>query len=118
MKIKGLEITISHWDFVESLSEEEKTDLIDALSCEDDIIKNVTDQIVHLTTDNGSHGSVTSKASPSTPLSLATQEIAKNSSKIATREIKGLKREVKLARESAQEAWDKYHKLQSEIRGY
>ena len=115
-KIK-VNIKIDSWDFVQSLSEDEKKDLITALSCENDIIKNVTDQLIHGCTEDGSHGSMGSASSTSSPLDKAKHEIAINSHKVAKRKIEGLERELKSSKELANEGWDKYHQLAKKV-GY
>ncbi len=96
IKVKDGKLIISIIQIIECLSLEDKQQIIDTLSCEDDIIKNVTDQLLTGFTEMGSHGSTGSQSSTDpTPLDKARMEIALRSGEVAEKEIKSMKDTLK-----------------------
>lgn len=99
-------------DLFEMMSSEEKSELIESLSCQDEVIKHVADQIIHGCTENGRHGWLSGGAAPSTPLSVAVREIVMASSDLARKEIESLERMVEIANKRNDELWDRIRKLE------
>lgn len=118
VEIKDGKITIDPIDLLSELRGEDKLTLIEALSCESEVIKNVSDQIIHGCTENGWHGSISFGSEPSTALSKAIRQVTESSSDVAKAEIKKLKRLVEDSEESKNEAWRRYHEAQKELRIY
>lgn len=99
-------------DLLRQLPEDQKLALMESFSCDEVIIKHVTDQLLDGCTDNGfwGAGGVASDA-PYTALDKAKREVAKRSGEVAKKEIEAL--ECALAREKEQhkEIGDKYWAL-------
>ena len=89
--------------------------LIDAISCTEAVIENVSAQIISGWTELGSHGNKSYAAEPSTALDKASRAIADASSEIAKREIAKAVDAAKRAEQSASEAWEKYHAMRGEL---
>lgn len=77
-----------------SIPDEGKLALVDTLSCEDEIIRNVTAQILDGWTEQGSHGSLLCTAhsdpKPCNALDFARRQIALRAPEVAANEIKRL----------------------------
>lgn len=88
------ELAISLEDAFCYLNAEEKLALADTLSCCDDVIKNVADQIVHGWTEASSHGSLlcTATDAPVNGLDYAMRLVAKNAGEVAKTEIERLEK--------------------------
>lgn len=82
---------------LENLTNEEKVDLIETLSCEDAVINHISDQIIRGYTDQIYCGlrSLTISPDPTTALDKAIREISKASSELARKEIERLEEELK-----------------------
>lgn len=95
---------------LECVSEESRVELIEFLSCDEAIIKHVTDQILDGWTENLYAGASECGASPNpyNALDKARREISKRSSEIAKEEILKLER-------SLQQTKDELNKLREEI---
>ena len=96
------------------MTEAEILDLADSLSCKDEIIKNVADQIIGGCTELGSWGFTCGPLPlPGTPLDEAQRRIAKTAGDVAKREIERLERELQHQIESEKRycdwAWEMYH---------
>ncbi len=90
-KIEGSRISLNIIDMLCSLSLEEKRSIIDILSCDDEIITDVTAQLLDGWTEAGSYGGrVGGQVEPSTPLDKARREIAFRAGDIAKKEIDDL----------------------------
>lgn len=107
-------------DVLEKLPDDRKVALIEALSCEDAIIKHIMDQVLDSCTENGWHGGRSSgNVTPFTPIDIARRRIAESSSKVAAEEIAALKRAVESAKELGDEGWRRYHdECRRHQRGY
>lgn len=105
-------------EMIEKLPDEEKVELIEALSCEDAIIKHVMDQVLDTCTENGWHGAKSGGGSVEvySPLDVARRRIAEGASKVSEEQIAALKRALKAAEERAAEGWSKYHDLANRYR--
>lgn len=116
LEIKDGKVIIDPIDILSELSGDDKIQVIEALSCESEVIQHVTDQIIHGCTENGWHGSIGFSSKPSTPLEKAIREITESSSDIAKKEIEKMKRIVKSKEDSADRAWEQYRKLRDSLR--
>jgi hypothetical protein len=116
---KDGKLILCAFSVLNSISTETKAELIDALSCERDVIRNVTDQILDGWTQNDSHGakSVVAQAEPSDGLDWACREVAKRSGEVAKREIERLEEAVKVKDEHIQHLHDELSKYRFPSRG-
>lgn len=93
VSVKNGKILLSVNELLENLSTDEKRQLADSLSCEEDIIRDVTAQLLDGWTDAGSHGSKgCDPSSPHTALDIARREIALRAGDVAREEIDSLMR--------------------------
>lgn len=116
-KYMSIELTEPN-ELVELMSEDDKVEFMQSLSCHDSVINYVAQQIINGCTDDGFHGGVTSvSANPSTPLQNAQREVAKNSGDIARKEIESLEKALNNAVKSSDEWQDKYYELKNKIEG-
>lgn len=83
-------------ELLELMTGDDKIQLIESLSCHDEVIQHVVDQISHLhgCTENG-HSGWSSKVMGSTVLDKARADIAISSSKLAEDAIKSLQDTIK-----------------------
>lgn len=103
-------------ELIELISDDDKVDFMQSLSCHDVIIKHVADQIIHGCTDGGYSGGETMVSeSPSTPLQAARREIAVSASDIANKEIKALERALKHSKEQCDEWNRQYFELSERV---
>lgn len=107
-------ICINIWDVMDNLTSESKQVLIDRLSCEDDIIHMVADQLVYGLTNDGSCGGSNCDASETnTPLDKYRRLIAKEAGNVAKSEIDRLEDKVdRLKKDNAKLSkytWRIYH---------
>lgn len=86
---------------LESVPAEQRPELLEDLSCDDVIIKHVTDQILDGLTENGWSGCswLSAQVSPQTGLDYARREVAKRSGEVAKKEIEKLEKELKETKE-------------------
>jgi len=95
VKTNGSEITIkldAYSIIHDMLSVEQRSELIQSLSCAEDVIKHVADQLIHGCTDEGFSGSWSSSCN--TALQLAIERVAKNSSYAVKTTIKQLRNRI------------------------
>lgn len=87
--IKNGDLSIDIITLLDHLDDQAKIRMIDTLSCEEAIIKHVTDQILKGWTEEGSHGheDLVAKADPCHQLEIARREIAKRANEVARAEI-------------------------------
>ena len=104
-----LEIDVE--DLFDNIPEQSIPDIIERLSCSDQIIKHVIDQVLEGWTENGYHGSIGSTLTPSTGLEIAKERVAKGAGDVANKRIIELEGLVKSAENLTQAGWDAYHKL-------
>lgn len=86
-----------HIDYLlDAMSDADKLDLAQRLSCEDAVIQHVAEQITEGCTEDGSRGSrlCSAEAEPQLPLDKAARQIAKASGDIARKEVEALEKEV------------------------
>ena len=96
-------------ELLELMSDNEKVELIESLSCHESVIKHVADQLIHGCTENGRSGSMTYGESPQTATQLAVREIIENVNSLAYQEIQRPERLVKSEKETTQYLVDKFH---------
>lgn len=104
-------ITLSFQDLLEHLPDADKVDLIEHLSCDDAVIKHVTDQILEGWTENSYHGSVSCEANaePHRGLDWARRRVAKLASDVAKTEIEKLETALGSLQKRYQELADEIH---------
>lgn len=107
-------LTIKIDYLLDAMSDYDKRDLAQRLSCEDAIIQHVADQITEGSTEDGSSGSTIypTQARPSTPLDKAARQVAKASSEIARQEIERLERRIE---SQEKEVWKLREELSEKI---
>ena len=114
-KYLAIELTEPN-ELLELMSEDDKVEFMQSLSCHDSVIKHVADQIIHGCTEDGFHGSIAMvDDNPSTELQKAQREIAMSLSDIARMEIYELVCAVKHHKKQADEWCKKYHDLNDKI---
>lgn len=101
LEYKDGNLQFDFFEAIKSIPEEQRPELLEDLSCDDVIIKHVTDQILDGWTENFCSGGscVSAQASPTIGLDYARREIAKRSSEIAKKEIENLEKELKKVKE-------------------
>lgn len=110
-KYLALELTEPQ-ELIELISPEDLVEFTQSLSCWDEVIKHVAEQIIHGQTEGGYSGSETlTQSKPSTPLQSARRDIAINSSDIAKREIEGLQKSLAVMEKLKDEYMNKYFDL-------
>jgi len=91
-EFKAGKITFELHDLLGQVSTEQKMEMIESMSCDDDVIKHVSAQIISRWTENGYAGgsACTASDAPTMGLDWACREVAKHSGEIAKREIERL----------------------------
>ncbi len=103
---------------LEDMTADERVALIEALSCEEAILKHVLDQVIDGHTESWFHGYKSSgDITPYTAIGAARRRIAEASSQIAADEIEALKRSIASAKELGNEGWRRYHEECARQRG-
>lgn len=105
----SIEITEPN-ELIELMSDDEKLELIESLSCHEAVIKHVADQLIHGCTENGNSGSYSYTETPSTARQIAMRELIENINTLACNEIKRLEDMVKTEKENTSYWVDMYHK--------
>lgn len=111
-------LSISVEDLLDSMSSDNKLELIERLSCQDAVIKHVADQIIEGWTVDGHRGakSVSAHPDPSTALDSAMRRIAIGSSEIAAKEIVALVAEVAILNGNLRDAYNEIENLRSRFK--
>jgi len=91
-EFKAGKITFELHDLLGQVSTEQKMEMIESMSCDNEVIKHVSAQIISRWTENCYSGGTASTASdaPTMGLDWACREVAKHSGEIAKREIERL----------------------------
>ena len=105
-----------HLDLHEMLGHvtgEQKREMVESLSCDDDITRHVVAQILTRWTESGYCGSsvCTAQGEPYYALDQAWRQIAKRSGEVAKREIERLESALKSMREERDSALQDYRNL-------
>lgn len=120
---EGLCIDIS--ELLDNIAPEDKSELFKHIACDNQVIKDVVDQILDGWTQDGWNGfhEYTASADPKYSIDIARRDIAKRSSEVSKREIERLEkslaakqqecRDLEVERSNALHAW---HKSQSILR--
>lgn len=97
IKYKDGTLQIDLHSFLDSLKQEDSSEFLESISCNDKVIKHVTDQILDKWTENYYYGSVsvTAGATAYSGLDWAWREVAKRSGEVAKREIERLEAALK-----------------------
>ena len=100
-------------DLLQNVNKETKMEMIESLSCDDHIIKHVTEQIINKWTENFYSGGSNCTASSEVYLGLdwAWREVAKKSGDVAKREIERLEKAISYKDERYQELLEENRKL-------
>lgn len=94
-------LKINFADLVEHLSEDAKIDLIEHLSCDETVIKNVVAQLLQGWTELGSHGPRSyGKGRPFYGMEVGRARIAAGASEVAAKDISELRRTLVLEEEA------------------
>lgn len=114
ISIKEHCINIDVWELLSELSDDDLVELADTLSCQEAVIKNVADQIIHGCTDAGSSG-YTGQAEyePTTALEAARCYVADHASYMASHERWRLGYLLRMARDAERQEQEK--KTQVEV---
>lgn len=106
-------ITLDLHELLQSVSPETKQELIESLSCDDDIIRHVSEQIISGWTDNMYCGSsaCTANPDPTLPLDKARREIAKHAGEIAKKQIEELESALAQSKKLTSELYDEIREL-------
>ena len=106
------ELVIDFWDALEHLPKEEKIKLIETLSCNEEIIKHVADQLIDGFTENVYSGADNSgEVTPTCQLNIQRRRIAEMAGEVAKKEIADMLRNLERAKESEKKANDRYWAL-------
>lgn len=112
IEFKDGKITIDAYDLLSSMTDEQKLDLAERLSCEEVIIKHVADQIFDGLTGNGHSGAFSSGSAVHTyALMDAQRRIANESGDVAKREIETLQWRYEHAHAQSEKYKDAYFDL-------
>jgi hypothetical protein len=110
-KLNQGQLTIDISVLLDSLSPEDKIELIETLACQDTIIKHVSDQILTGWTENCYSGGTGYSIEGHTPLDLARKSVIQLAPEVARQEIERLKRFAKNQEENADKYSSAYYKL-------
>lgn len=103
-------------ELLELMSEDEKIEFFQSLSCHESVFKHVSDQIIHGSTYDGYHASTSGvNESPVTAFDCAVREVAKKSSGVARREIEKLERALSHQKRQKEDWIKKYFDLEKEL---
>lgn len=108
-------LSINIHEIFDGLTSDELLEIADSISCTDQVIKNVADQIVYGYTELVSHGSKGSPESPNTPLQLAQAFIAENHMQITKDYIDSLRKLIRWKEEWLNREWEKQRELESDL---
>lgn len=89
LKVDGDKIELSFSDLLDHMDFEDKKNLIERLSCENDIIEHVVSQITTGYTENSCSGSRScgTEIYPHTPLDKARRKLAESAGEVAKKEL-------------------------------
>ena len=113
-------LTVSIYDFVDMMPEGAKKEFIELLSCQDDIIEHVRQQVFEGYTNINflSAGEVCDDLRLSTPLQQFREDIRLRGDELLVKEIKRLRDLIEDKRRYYESGWDEYYKLRDEFSSY
>jgi hypothetical protein len=102
-------------DVLGCMSDSEKLELIESLSCDGKIIEFVSQQIIDKWTESGFYSGVScvATADACNGLDKAWRAVAKASGDVAKREIERLEDALRFEKKQTQSAWDEWQKLRN-----
>lgn len=110
-KYLAIELTEPN-ELLELVHPDDMVDFTQSLSCRDEVVKHVADQIIHGFTEFGYHAGISQvESEPSTALQKAVREVSLKSSDIAKQEIESLQRALANAEKQKDEYMNKYYDL-------
>ena len=114
----NLNVSMDFFLLMDSMSSDQKVELIERLSCEDEIIQHVADQILSGCTENGYSGSeVIDEYRLSTPLQKARENIRKKGNRLLIKEIERLRVKLEDKNNHYESGWNAYHELNNKMMG-
>jgi hypothetical protein len=112
IEFKDGKISFDAYDLLSEMSDEQKLDLVERLSCEEIVIKHVAEQIFDGLTENFHSGAfATGSPSYTTALMDAQRRIANESGEVAEREISLLQSRYEHAHAQSEKYADAYFDL-------
>ena len=112
IEFKDGKISFDAYDLLNQMTDEQKLDLVERLSCEEVVIKHVAEQIFDGLTENG-HCGAFSSGSPSNTTALmdARMRVANEAGEVATSQIAGLQSKYEYSYKLYGEYMDAYFEL-------
>lgn len=110
-----LSFNVDIYEFLDSLSDEKSIELAESLSCQNAVIKHVTDQLFDGCTENGCHGSKRGGVKPSTQLELSQEKVRKLGNRLLIKEVERLRRRLEDKNNHYESGWNEYHKLFNQV---
>lgn len=106
-------LSFNFQDALETISADEKRELIESLSCDADVVTFVAQQIIDKWTESGFYSGVSCTANHTAyhGLDKAWRDVAKASGEVAKREIERLEEALRIQEKHKNAGWDEYHKL-------
>ena len=113
LKYQDGKISVCVHDFLLELDDQSKIDFIEELSCEDAVIKHVTDLILDRWTQGCSQGAscYPAESAPRLSLDIAWRQVAKRSGEVAAKEIKRLEESVEYWKKQYEKACEENYRL-------
>ena len=107
--------TIDYFELVDKMPDSEKIQLAEQLSCEDAVIKHVTDQLLGGWTESGHCASTSSSDLPITELEICQERLGKIGNRLLRNEIVRLRRKLEDKNNHYESGWNAYHELNNRI---
>lgn len=117
-KFQGGTISIDLHAVLEGMDASSKSFLVQSLSCDDDILKCATDQILDGYTPDGYSGgeAAIAEASPWTPLDAARRRVALSADSVASREVARLEAALKMKTEQLEKERTESRRMEEFLR--
>lgn len=112
-----LSFNVDIYEFLDSLSDEKSIELAESLSCQNAVIKHVTDQLFDGYTENGCHGAKVYGDLPTTQLELSQEKVRKLGNRLLIKEVERLRRRLEDKNNHYESGWNEYHKLNNRLSG-
>jgi|SRR5689334_2281373 len=114
-KLVGGKIELDILELLDALTDEERQQVVEHLSCFEQIIEHVGAQIIDGWTENGFWGAKGCGPTPFTALDKMRRRVAESSGDIAKQQIESLQGAAEHAEKSRNEEWAKNHRLQDRV---
>lgn len=113
---KDGQIVIDVMSVFDNISGEKKLELVERLSCEDEIITFVMQQVFDGTTENGYGGSESlDDLRISSPLQAFREQVRQQSNRLLLKELNRLRGELSNRRKYYDRGWNEYHRLYNKV---